>query len=359
MYTLILAFLTAFTLTYNSIPSIIRIANKKRLFDDPNERSSHAVSTPSLGGIGIFAGVLFSVILWTPFEEFGNLQYILCAFVIMFLIGISDDLDPLTPSKKLVGQIMAAAILVFKSDVKITSLYGILGISTLPEPMAILLSIFTILVIINAFNLIDGINGLSGGMSTLIGFGFGYWFFVVGNLQLAIVSFSLVGSCVAFLKYNWTPAKIFMGDTGSLFLGLIVSILSIKFIEMHNVLPSNHPFAINAAPAVAIGIIILPLFDTLRVFTIRAMQGRSPMSPDRNHLHHLLIDYGFSHMSASGVLVATQAAFIALSLYFQQIGNISLILLICFLAIVSTGILHYLVRKKKRRMLLEKSEGND
>lgn len=347
MYIIILAFLTAFTLTYNVIPSVVRIANKKRLFDDPNERSSHKIATPSLGGIGIFAGVLFSVILWTPFEAFGNLQYILCAFVIMFLIGLSDDLDPMTPSKKLIGQIMAAAILVFKSDVKITSFYGILGIQTIPEPAAILLSIFVILVIINAFNLIDGINGLSGGMSILISAGFCYWYFAVGNIQLAIVSASLAGACLAFLKYNWTPAQIFMGDTGSLFLGLIVSILAIKFIEMHNVLPANNPFAINAAPAVAIGIIILPLFDTLRVFTIRAMKGRSPMSPDRNHLHHLLIDYGFSHMQGAGILVATQAAFIAFALFFQNIGNMSLILLITVVAIGCTGVLHYIVRKKK------------
>ena len=114
MYTLILAFITAFTLTYNVIPSIIRISEKKRLFDEPGERRSHTVQTPSLGGIGIFAGVLFSIVLWTPFTVFGDLQYILCAFIIIFLIGVSDDLDPLTPTNKLIGQLLAAVILVFR-----------------------------------------------------------------------------------------------------------------------------------------------------------------------------------------------------------------------------------------------------
>lgn len=352
MYILILAFITAFTLTYNVIPSIIRISEKKRLFDEPGERRSHTVQTPSLGGIGIFAGVLFSMVLWTPFTVFGDLQYILCAFIIIFLIGVSDDLDPLTPTNKLIGQLLAAIILVFKANIKLTSLYGILGVQVLPEWAAILLSVFSILVIINAFNLVDGINGLSGSLGTLISIVLGSWFFLTKNLDLAIVSFSLAGACIAFLKYNITPAKIFMGDTGSLFLGLTCSILAIQFIEIHNVLPDNNVYAINAAPAVAIGIMILPLFDTLRVFTVRAMRGRSPMSPDRNHLHHLLLDSGLSHMQATSVLVFTNVIFIGFALYFQHIGNMNLLLLILILALLGTAILHYNVRRQKLKEMV-------
>ncbi len=349
MYTIILAFLTAFTLTYFVIPSIIRISEKKRLFDEPGERRSHTVSTPSLGGIGIFAGVLFSIVLWTPFDVFEENQYILCSFIIIFLIGVSDDLDPLTPTAKLIGQVLAAVILVFKSNVKLTSLYGILGVQALPEWAAVTLSVFTILVIINAFNLIDGINGLSGSMGILISVVLGSWFYFVENIQLAIVSFALAGACMAFLKYNITPARIFMGDTGSLFLGVTCSILAIKFIEVHNVLPDNHAYSVNAAPAVAIGILILPLFDTLRVFTVRILRGTSPMSPDRNHLHHLLIDSGLTHMQATSVLVFTNALFIGFALYFQHIGNMNLLLLILLMALIGSGILHYNVRKIRRQ----------
>ena len=359
MHQIILAFLTAFTLTYNVLPSIIRISNKKRLFDKPGDRSSHTVSTPSLGGIGIFAGVIFSVVLWTPFDDFGNLQYILCAFLIMFLVGISDDLDPLTPGKKMIGQVMAASIIVFKSDVKLTSFYGILGVQELPEWGAIVFSIFVILVIINAFNLVDGINGLSGSLGILIAGVLGYWFTQIYNFQLAIVAASVVGSCLAFLKYNVTPAKIFMGDTGSLFLGLACSILSIKFIEIHNDLPNNSPHIINAAPAVAVGIMILPLFDTLRVFTVRMMRGRSPMSPDRNHLHHLLLDYGFTHMKATAILVTVNACFIGFALYFQNLGNLTLLLWILALAIIGSALLHYVVRKRKLRMMYGPKQEND
>ena len=347
MYDIILSFLTAFTLTYFAIPSIINIAKKKNLTDEPDERRSHTVSTPSLGGIAIFAGVIFSIILWTPFGLFGDLQYILCSFIIIFLIGAKDDILPISPNKKLIGEILAASILVFKSNVKLTSMYGIFGIYELPEMVSIALSIFTILVIINAFNLIDGINGLSGSISTLISVTLGTWFFLTDQIALSIVAFSLAGAVVAFLKYNFTPAKIFMGDTGSLLVGLVCSILAIKFIESHNVIGAEHRWAFNAVPAVAVGIMILPLFDTLRVFTMRAIRGKSPFHPDRSHIHHLLIDFGFSHMQATGILIMVNIFFIVLVFSLQNIGSFNLLLVIITFALALSGILFYSVSRKK------------
>ena len=347
MYDIILSFLTAFTLTYFAIPSIINIAKKKNLTDEPNERRSHTESTPSLGGIAIFAGVIFSIILWTPFGLFGDLQYILCSFIIIFLIGAKDDILPISPNKKLIGEILAASILVFKSNVKLTSMYGIFGIYELPETVSIVLSIFTILVIINAFNLIDGINGLSGSISTLISVTLGTWFFLTDQIALSIVAFSLAGAVVAFLKYNYTPAKIFMGDTGSLLVGLVCSILAIKFIESHNVIGPENRWAFKAVPAVAVGIMILPLFDTLRVFTMRAMRGKSPFHPDRSHIHHLLIDFGFSHMQATGILILVNIFFIVLVVSLQSIGSFNLLLVIISIAMGLSGLLFYSVSRKK------------
>ncbi|MFT5164909.1 MAG: UDP-GlcNAc:undecaprenyl-phosphate GlcNAc-1-phosphate transferase [Saprospiraceae bacterium] len=347
MYDIILSFLTAFMLTYFAIPSIINIARKKNLCDEPGDRRSHSESTPSLGGIAIFAGVIFSIILWTPFELFGDLQYILCSFIIIFLIGAKDDILPISPNKKLIGEVLAAAILVFKSNVKLTSFYGLFGISELPEIVSILLSIFVIIVIINAFNLIDGINGLSGSIATLISVTLGTWFFLTDQIALALVAFSLAGAVVAFLKYNFTPAKIFMGDTGSLLIGLVCSILAIKFIESHNALTANHRWAFKAVPAVAIGIMILPLFDTLRVFLMRALRGKSPFSPDRTHIHHLLIDTGLSHMQATGVLVVVNILFIIMVIALQDIGSAKLLILIAALAIALTAILYFTANRKK------------
>jgi len=347
MYDVILSFITAFTLTYFAIPSIIHIAKIKNLCDEPGERRSHSTSIPTLGGIAIFAGVIFSIILWTPFDVFGDLQYILCAFIIIFLIGAKDDIAPISPTKKLLGQVFAAAILVFKSNVKLTSLYGILGVHELPEIGSILLSMFTIMVIINAFNLIDGINGLSGSIGTLISVTLGTWFLLIKRVELAIVAFSLAGAVVAFLKYNYTPAKIFMGDTGALLIGLVCSILAIKFIELHREIPLN-PYAFKAVPAVAVGILILPLFDTLRVFVMRALKGKSPLYPDRTHIHHLLLDFGLTHMQATGVLVFVNIFFIGLVISFQNIGSLNLLMVILGLATAMSSILFYFVSQRKK-----------
>ncbi|MBK8698941.1 MAG: undecaprenyl/decaprenyl-phosphate alpha-N-acetylglucosaminyl 1-phosphate transferase [Saprospiraceae bacterium] len=346
MAIIILAFITSFSLTYLAIPSIIHLAEKKNLVDEPGDRRSHHVRTPSLGGIAIFAGMLFSIIMWTPFNYFGDLQYILCAFIIIFLIGARDDIDPISPTKKLAGEMLAAAILVFKANIKITSLYGIFGIYELNMPASVLLSIFTIIVIINAFNLIDGINGLSGSIALLISLVLGTWFFQIQRLEIAIVAFALSGSIVAFLKFNITPAKIFMGDTGALLLGLVCSILAILFIELHKDL-INSPYKFDAAPSLAIATLILPLFDTLRVFTLRLLRKKSPFFPDRSHIHHILIDIGLTHMQATGILIVVNILFILLAFSLQHIGNLYLLITLFIIAVSLSFFLSRFSSRKK------------
>ena len=352
---IILSFLTAFTLTYFAIPSIISIAREKRLFDEPVARSSHTISTPSLGGIAIFAGAIFSIVLWAI--ELDELQYILCAFIILFLIGAKDDISPVSPYKKLTGQILAASILVFKSDIKLTSSYGLFNLNldfVLGPWILILLSILTILVITNAFNLIDGINGLAGSIGALIMVTLGCWFLLVDQRNLAIVAFSSAGAVIAFLKYNYSPAQIFMGDTGALFIGLTCSILLIKFIEFNGddslfANRINPAYQIPNAPAVAFGVMILPLFDTLRVFITRIYRGKSPFYPDRRHIHHLLIDFGFTHMQATSILVFINALFILFAFSMSNFINLNLLVfLIFFMAILLTFFLHKSVIRKKR-----------
>lgn len=350
MYVVILSFLTAFTLTYFAIPPIISVAREKNLCDVPGERSSHTISTPSLGGIGIFAGAIFSIVLWTPFNSFSNLQYILCAFLILFLIGAKDDLSPVSPDKKIIGQVLAAAILIFKSDIQLNSFYGLFGLEqSFPEWLMITLSIFTIMVIVNAFNLIDGINGLAGSIGALICATLGSWFLLVNHLEFAILAFTTMGAIMAFLKYNYTPAKIFMGDTGSLMIGLACAILVIKFIDLNHILDARSPYKLQSGLAVAIGIMILPLYDTIRVFTTRIIRGRSPFAADRRHIHHLLIDYGLTHMQATTTLVFINILFITLAFSLHdQLGVNGLILVILSIASFLTYYLHQAVLKKKK-----------
>ncbi|NNE27537.1 MAG: undecaprenyl/decaprenyl-phosphate alpha-N-acetylglucosaminyl 1-phosphate transferase [Saprospiraceae bacterium] len=350
MYDIVLAFITAFLMTFFAIPSIISVARKKHLVDVPDERKAHNVSTPSLGGIGIFAGTLFSIVLWTPFSYFGNLQYILCAFLIVFLIGAKDDIDPIAPWKKMLGQIFAAGILIFFSEIRITHFYGVLGISEAPLILSVLVTLFTIVLIINAFNLIDGIDGLSGSIAILMGITFGTWFFLVDRIEMASIAFALSGSVLAFLHYNITPAKIFMGDTGSLFIGLTASILAINFIEHHQEL-SDSRYIFRAPPAVAVGVLIIPLFDTLRVFTTRMLKGRSPFKPDRNHIHHLLLNSGLSHMQSTLCLVIVNLMFIAICFYFDSFSTFKLLMLLLFLATLLTAILYGILYIKSAKKL--------
>jgi UDP-N-acetylmuramyl pentapeptide phosphotransferase/UDP-N-acetylglucosamine-1-phosphate transferase len=346
MYDIILSFITAFLLVFLAIPSIINIARVKHLYDLPDERKTHAEAVPTLGGVAIFAGVIFSIILWTPFEVFGDLQYILAAFVIIFLVGAKDDILPMSPYRKMMGQVFACFILVFKAQVRLTSFYGVFGIHALPEAASIIVSVFTILVIINAFNLIDGINGLTGALATLISVTLGTWFYLIDRVDLAIIAASLAGATIAFLRYNVTPARIFMGDTGSMLIGLISAILVIEFIEVHAEIPTS-PYAFRAVPAVAVSILILPLFDTLRVFTLRILRGGSPFKADRNHIHHLLIDLGLGHMQATMILLAVNILFIGLVVSLQSWGNLNLLLLTLVLASAMSAI-PYLIRKGRR-----------
>ncbi len=345
MYNIILAFITSFLLTYRVIPAIVYIADKKKLYDEPDKRKSHSEVIPRLGGIGIFAGLLFSIILWTPFSYLGDLQYILSAFIIIFLIGAKDDIDPISPTKKFGAQILAALILIFKANVLISGFSGILGIQAIPFVWSVLFSLFVIVAIINAFNLIDGVNTLAGSIALLVSLVFGYWFYKVDRIELAIVAFSTSGAIIAFLKYNFTPAKVFMGDTGSMLLGLISAILTIKFIEINKDIV-NSPYYIQSGTMFAISVIILPLYDTVRVMTLRIMRGESPFHPDKTHLHHLLLDLGFSHIQVTIVLIIFNIFFIVAVYLLRNLDmNILLIPVVGFLLLL-TGILVFFHRRK-------------
>ena len=357
MQNIALAFFTAFTLTYFAIPSIIEIAQKKNLCDEPGERRSHTVSTPSLGGVGIFAGFIFSFVLWAPFETYNYVHYILCALLIIFLIGMRDDILPLSPTAKFGAQILAASIVVFKSGIFINTFYGLFGIYELPLSLAYLFSVIVIVLFINSFNLIDGINGLTGGIGVLVCSVAGIWFVLVGDQLFSILCFALAGALAAFLRYNLTPAQIFMGDTGSMTVGLVGAIICIHMMSSNASLPEGATYKFNSTPAVIVGICILPIFDTLRVFLIRTMRGQSPFKPDRRHIHHLLIDTGFSHMQATSILLVFNLLFIGIVFYFNDIGALFLLLLIFSLASLLTMLLK---RMQSRRILRnEKNLGHN
>lgn len=351
---LILASLTSFIICFFAIPSIIKVAELKHLFDEPCERKNHKSKVPTLGGIAIFAGFIFATTFWADQKGIVELQYIIASLIILFFMGIKDDIVNLVAHKKLLGQIMAAIIIVYFADIRLTSLYGIFDIYDIPYWASLSFSLFTVISITNAFNLIDGIDTLAASVGILCIATFGSWFYLAGHTQYAILSSAMIGSLLAFLYYNKTPAKIFMGDTGSLVLGLVNSVLAIKFIEFNKTFQGIAEFKVHSVPAVAIGILIIPIFDTARVFILRVLEGRSPLSSDRNHIHHILTDLGYSHIKASSILVLLNALVILNSFWNQKVtGELLLFINISIIAIFSL----YYTRKRRlhRRKVMLKS----
>lgn len=340
------AFITSFFVSFIAIPSIIRMAEVKHLFDEPDERKCHVQRTPTLGGLAIFAGLIFSLTFWSDQVAIVELQYIISAVIMLFFMGMKDDIFNLKALTKLVGQLMASFILVHWAGIQITTFYGLFGINDLPMIPAYALSIFSIVVITNAFNLIDGVDGLAASVGIVASSVFGYWFYTAGVFQYAILASCMAGALIGFLIYNKSPAKIFMGDTGSLIVGVILSILAIKFIEMNRILPKGHINKVSAVPVVTLAILVIPLFDTLRVFAIRILQGRSPLSADRNHIHHLLLSLGFNHTQTTLSLVSFNVIAVGFVYYFQFVKGEILLAALLGSCVLASSFVTSLVRRK-------------
>jgi UDP-N-acetylmuramyl pentapeptide phosphotransferase/UDP-N-acetylglucosamine-1-phosphate transferase len=319
-----LSFAISLVIAIKSIPTIINVAHAKHLFDEPNSRSATEHVVPTLGGIAIFFGFVLSVIIGGNGYAMPWLKYIIAAVTIMFFVGLKDDILSLSPVKKLIAQIGSACMLIFLADFRFTHLHGLFGINELNYFSSIIGTLFIMIVFINAFNLIDGIDGLASGISILASTVFGVWFFFAGHTEETILAFSLSGALCGFFYYNvyGKKNKIFMGDTGSLILGTIMSVLVIKFNEVN--IDQTHALAVASAPAVSFGILIYPLFDTMRVFSMRLYQKRSPFSPDKNHIHHRLLALGLTHKKATFTILILNAIFIISVFALQNIGIMAL-----------------------------------
>lgn len=339
MDNILLSAALAFLITFFAIPVIIQVAKDKKLFDEPDERKVHKTVIPTLGGLGIFAGFIIATLMGVPSAITSELQYFAAAATVIFFLGIKDDILVLSASKKFIGQLIAAGIIIKFGGIQITNMHGFLGIYEIPHIASIVLSIFTIIVITNSFNLIDGVDGLAGSLGLLTTLVFGAYFFYAGQLTYAVIALALAGSIIGFLLYNFSPAKIFMGDTGSLLLGLINSILVIKFINIAGNPASNLP--IEAAPAIGFSILMIPLFDTLRVFSLRILDRRSPFSPDRTHVHHFLLDLGLSHRMVTITCVSVNIAFIALAFFLRSLGTTTVIGILLVSAFIFIGAIYY------------------
>jgi UDP-N-acetylmuramyl pentapeptide phosphotransferase/UDP-N-acetylglucosamine-1-phosphate transferase len=342
----------SFIITFLAIPVIMRIAEEKKLFDLPDGRKLHNTPIASLGGVGIFSGFFMAALLSITLKVNPEFQYYFAAALVVFILGLKDDIVVLTATKKFIGQLTAAAILIHLANLRITSMHGLFGLGELPQAFSFALSYVTIILVINAFNLIDGVDGLAGMLGLLTTSVFGTYFFLVGMPAYALLSFAMAGSLLAFLIFNYNPAKIFMGDCGSLLLGLVNTILAIKFITVAD--SSAVVLPIQSAVAVGVSVLIIPLLDTVRVFSIRIFHGRSPFSPDRNHIHHLLLDRGLSHKYVTLFCFLLNIVFITIAYFGRNLGPTYLLSLMVGLCLTFLGILIY--SKRSTRVVIAKSK---
>jgi UDP-N-acetylmuramyl pentapeptide phosphotransferase/UDP-N-acetylglucosamine-1-phosphate transferase len=326
---IVFAFILSGLLVGFTIPHLIKIAYENHLFDKVGERKVHKKAIPFIGGVAIFIGVVITTMIATNGYSFDILKYIFSAILIMFFVGLKDDIAALSPKYKFAFQILAALILFFLADVRITNFQGVFGLYEVNYWLSLFSTTFLIVLIINAFNFIDGLDGLASGMAFIGSAFFGYWFFISGHIQYSILCFALSGSLITFFYYNvfGKANKLFMGDSGSLIIGVILSVATIKFIEFNSIQNGLHIF--YSSPAIAFSVILIPLIDLLRVFIIRIIFGRSPFKPDNNHFHHYLFQLNNNHLYTTIVAMALNISFIALALYLSLIKtNVNVMLVI-------------------------------
>jgi len=352
MLNVILTGSVAFFITFLAIPAIIKVAQEKKLFDLPDSRKLHTSPIASLGGVGIFLGFFLSCLLTISGKYNPEIQFFFASAIVIFFLGLKDDILIISALKKFLGQLTAAAILIHLGDIRIESMHGMFGLAALPEPLSYLISYMTIIVVGNAYNLIDGVDGLAGSLGVLTTCIFGTYFFMAEMPVYSLIAFSMSGSLLAFLVFNFNPAKIFMGDSGSLLIGLLNAIMVIKFISVADAPGALVP--IDSVVAVAFSILVVPLLDTLRVFSIRIANGRSPFVPDRNHIHHLLLDRGLSHRTVTVTCVGLNVSFIVMSYFGRGLGSTWLLLIMVAASSAFIGIL-MLVKKPSSTLVITSS----
>lgn len=330
--TIIAAFAVAAVLSYFFTPPVKNFAHKVGAIDVPKDaRRMHKKPIPRLGGLAIYGGFLCSILIFGQLDE--TMLCVLLGAAIIVALGIFDDVLALGAKLKFVVQIVAAAIPVCIGDLQIGLFTNLNPLSDTPFVhlgiLAVPVTIIWIVGITNAVNLIDGLDGLAVGVSSIAAITMLAVALLTGNMPIAITMAALAGACIGFMPYNLNPAKIFMGDTGSTFLGYMLATVSIMgLFKFYTVISFAVPFLILG----------LPIFDTANAIIRRVAAGRSPMSPDRGHVHHKLIDMGFNQKQAVAILYAISATLGLTAVVLTSSGEVkAIVLLLAVLAAILVG----------------------
>ena len=289
----LLSFIVAAMAVFVVHPSLVKIAHLKSIVDNPDARKLNKVPVPVLGGVGVFFGIMFSLSVAGYYVEGMNIQFeLIIAMLIMLYTGVGDDILQLSPRLRFALQIFVVCLMMFLGGIYIDDFHGLWGIGELPWYIAVTLTIFSCVGIINSINLIDGVDGLCSGYGVFASLAFAFCFLRMGDVSYAILAFAVAGAIFPFMLHNMFGEryKMFLGDGGSLVLGFICSLYVMRVIQSGNEVVSESTISLTLA------VLAIPVFDTLRVMTARIVAKRSPFSPDKTHLHHMFIRLGYSHV---------------------------------------------------------------
>lgn len=336
-----ISFLVCFLL----LPLVIKLLRQFNWYDQPGSHKIHSSTTPSMGGIPVLMGAALALLMSLPLQQWIMMKYFFISVILMFLIGLRDDVLALTPRQKLFSQFLPVFVLVFLENTQLNSFYEFNGGGPIPAGVAYLLSVLTVVIISNAYNLIDGIDGLAGTVGALALVFFGGWYFLADQPFLSLVALSFAAALLAFLLFNWQPSSIFMGDTGALTIGLILSYFAIRFINDNYALPAGHPVKFEASISTAFCVLIVPLFDTLRVIIVRLSHFQSPFHADQNHVHHRFLRLGMSHGKAVSWIGGMNLAFVALAIGFRKQPDQILLPILVVLCLLITFVIWRIQKK--------------
>jgi UDP-N-acetylmuramyl pentapeptide phosphotransferase/UDP-N-acetylglucosamine-1-phosphate transferase len=345
---IIQAFVIGALLVYLSVPVIVKISKLKKLYDVPDNRKVNTIVIPNLGGVALFIGISIASFLSLYDLSFPDLRYIMTGVIIMFFIGIKDDILVISARKKFIAQLVTALLIIIPGDIRFTNLHGVLGFYEINYVFSVFISVLAVLAIVNAINLIDGIDGLASAVGILFSLFLGVFFFQMDKIQYAIVCFATAGSLIVFFRYNvfGRNNKIFMGDTGSLILGIIASALVIKFNEFSLARGAMHS---NLSPTLSLAFVALPVFDMARVFFVRIIKNKSPFAPDMNHIHHKLLFLGYTHLQSTAILISANLIIIFCVYNMKDLNVNYQVLLLSAIVTLFSFIPNFLIVIKRKR----------
>lgn len=289
----ILPFVVAAMAVFVVHPSLVKIAHMKSIVDNPDARKLNKVPVPVLGGVAVFFGIMFSLSIAGYYIEDMNIQFeLIIAMMIMLYTGVGDDILQLSPRLRFALQIFVVCLMMFLCGIYIDDFHGLWGVGELPWYVAVALTIFSCVGIINSINLIDGVDGLCSGYGVFASMMFAVCFMLMGDVSYAVLAFAVAGAIFPFMLHNMfgEKYKMFLGDGGSLVLGFICSLYVMRIIQSGDDVVSGSTISFTLA------VLSIPVFDTVRVMVARIINHRSPFSPDKTHLHHMFISLGYSHV---------------------------------------------------------------